>query len=60
MPTSGALDRVAQKLKLPFIVYLDNKDHVLVGRSHDRVSHHLLHEELLRSWRNVLHFLGQN
>ncbi|KAF1870470.1 hypothetical protein Lal_00003676 [Lupinus albus] len=30
------------------IVYLDNKDPVLVGRSYGRVSRHLLHEELLR------------
>ncbi|XP_061359741.1 lycopene epsilon cyclase, chloroplastic isoform X1 [Gastrolobium bilobum] len=30
------------------IVYLDNKDPILIGRSYGRVSRHLLHEELLR------------
>lgn len=30
------------------IVYLDNKDPLLIGRSYGRVSRHLLHEELLR------------
>nr|KYP62251.1 hypothetical protein KK1_016778 [Cajanus cajan] len=30
------------------VVYLDNKDPVLIGRSYGRVSRHLLHEELLR------------
>lgn len=30
------------------IVYLDDKDPVLIGRAYGRVSRHLLHEELLR------------
>ncbi|KAI4335268.1 hypothetical protein L6164_013931 [Bauhinia variegata] len=30
------------------IVYLDDKDPILVGRAYGRVSRHLLHEELLR------------
>jgi hypothetical protein len=30
------------------VVYIDNKDPILVGRSYGRVSRHLLHEELLK------------
>ncbi|CAJ2638069.1 lycopene epsilon cyclase, chloroplastic [Trifolium pratense] len=30
------------------VVYIDNKEPILVGRSYGRVSRHLLHEELLR------------
>ncbi|GKV13968.1 hypothetical protein SLE2022_269010 [Rubroshorea leprosula] len=30
------------------IVYLDNKDPIVIGRAYGRVSRHLLHEELLR------------
>lgn len=30
------------------IIYLDNKEPILIGRSYGRVSRHLLHEELLR------------
>lgn len=30
------------------VIYLDDKDPVLIGRAYGRVSRHLLHEELLK------------
>lgn len=39
------------------IVYLDDSDPIMIGRSYGRVSRHLLHEELLKRLDSLFDFV---